>query len=157
MNRPYQAKHYRELLNLAGLDPSNDPYKPLRPAEIASSEQHVRNVISLLEAEYLNPFDVGLDKNELYNLSSGVLLRKDVEDLLNIWDNGKVQVDEFSEKRIFSTDKTFHQPIERNEVPSFKSSQNKITLKKKKTKQEDLMRTEISLENCCHCLLKLTE
>ena len=47
MNRPYQAKHYRELLNLAGLDPSNDPYKPLRPAEIASSEKHVRNNISV--------------------------------------------------------------------------------------------------------------
>ena len=51
MNRPYHAKYYRELLNLAGLDPSNDPYKPLRPAEITSSEQHVRNVISVLGAE----------------------------------------------------------------------------------------------------------
>ena len=40
----------RELLNSAGLDPNNDPYKPLRPTEIASSEQHVRNVISVLEA-----------------------------------------------------------------------------------------------------------
>ena len=64
LNRPYQAKHYRELLNLTGLDPSNDPYKPLHTAEIASSEQNFRNVISDLEAEYLNPFDVGLDKNE---------------------------------------------------------------------------------------------
>ena len=130
MNRPYKAKHYRELLNLAGLDPSNDPYKPLRPAEITSSEQHVWNVISVLEAEYLNPFDVGLGKNELYNLSSGIPLRKDVEDLLNIWDNGKVQANEFSEKRIFSKDTQFHQPVKRNKVPSFKSSENKITLKK---------------------------
>ena len=84
----------------------------------------------VLEAEYLNPFDVELDKNELYNLSSGVLLRKDVEDLLNIWDNGKVQADEFSEKRIFSKDTPFHRPIKRKKVPSFKSSKNKITLKK---------------------------
>ena len=118
-------------MNLAGLDPSNDPYKPLHPAEIASSEQHVRNVVSVLEAEYLNPFDVGLDKNELYNLSSGIPLRKEVEDLLNIWDNGKVRADEFSEKQIFYKDTPFHQPIERNKVPSFKSSENKITLKKR--------------------------
>ena len=38
MNRPYQAKYYRELLNLAELDRNKDPYKPLRPAEITSSE-----------------------------------------------------------------------------------------------------------------------
>ena len=75
MNRPYQAKHYRELLNLAGLDPRNDPYKPLHPAQIASSEQHVRNDISILEAEYLNSFDVGLDKTELHNLSSRIPLK----------------------------------------------------------------------------------
>ena len=42
LNCPYQAKHYPELLNLAGLDPSNDPYKPLHPVETASSEQHVQ-------------------------------------------------------------------------------------------------------------------
>ena len=86
MDRPYQAKHYREVLNLAGLDPSSDPYKPLRPAEIAFSEQHLRNVISVLEDEYLNPFDIALDKNEMYNLSSSIPMKKEVEDLLNIWD-----------------------------------------------------------------------
>ena len=42
-------------------------------------------------------------------------MKKEIEDLLNIWDNGKVQADEFSETRIFS---------------SFKSSENKITVQK---------------------------
>ena len=101
MNRPYQAKHNRELLNLPGLDPRNDPYKPFHSAQIASSERHLRNVIGVLEVEYLNKFEVGLDKNELFNLSPGIPLKKEVEDLLNIWDNGKVQADEFSEKQTF--------------------------------------------------------
>ena len=101
-------------------------YKSLRPAEIASSEQHVRNAICVLEAEYLNPFGIGLDKSELYNLSSGIPLKKDVEDLLNISNNGKVLADEFSEKRIVSKDIPFHHPVKRNKVPS----ENKITLKK---------------------------
>ena len=113
MNRPYQVKHYRELLNLAALDPSNDPCKPLRPADITSSEQHIRNVIGDLQAEYSNPIDKGLDINELYNHNSGISLKKNVEDLLNIWDNGKVQADEFSEKRIFSKDIPFHQPMKK--------------------------------------------
>ena len=47
------GKTVSRTLNLAGLDPSNDPYKPLHPAEIISSEKHVRNVMSVLEAEYL--------------------------------------------------------------------------------------------------------
>ena len=98
-------------MNLAGLGQSNDPYKSLPPAEIDSSEQHVRNVISILEALYLNPSNAGLDKNELYNLNSGIPLRKVVEDLLNIWDNQKVQEEEFAEKRIFSQNILFHQPV----------------------------------------------
>ena len=102
---------YRELLNLAELGQSNDPYKSLPPAEIDSWEQHVRNVISILEALYLNPSNAELDKNELYNLNSGIPLRKVVEDLLNIWDNQKVQEEEFAEKRIFSQNILFHQPV----------------------------------------------
>ena len=31
MNRSYQKKSYRKLLNLARFDPSNDPYKLSRP------------------------------------------------------------------------------------------------------------------------------
>ena len=57
-------------------------------------------------------------------------MKKEVEDLLNIWDNGKVQADEFSEKRIYSKDISFHQSFKSNEVPSFKSSENEITLQK---------------------------
>ena len=102
---------YRELLNLAELGQSNDPYKSLPPAEIDSWEQHVRNVISILEALYLNPSNAGLDKNELYNLNSGIPLRKVVEDLVNIWGNQKVQEEQFAEKRIFSQNILFHQPV----------------------------------------------
>ena len=57
-------------------------------------------------------------------------MKKEIEDLLNIWDNGKFQAAELSEKRIFSNDISFHQPVKSNKVPLFKSSENKITLQK---------------------------
>ena len=86
-----------------------------------------------MEAKYLNPFGIGQDKNELYNLSSGIPLKKDVEDLLNIWNNGKVLADEFSEKRIVFKDIPFHHLVKRNKIPS----ENKITLKKDKVRKID--------------------
>ena len=86
-----------------------------------------------MEAKYLNPFGIGQDKNELYNLSSGIPLKKDVEDLLNIWNNGKVLADEFSEKQIVFKDIPFHHLVKRNKIPS----ENKITLKKDKVRKID--------------------
>ena len=43
----------------------------------------------MLNNEYLNPFDVALDKGKLFNLSSGVAKEDDLEKLLNIWQTGK--------------------------------------------------------------------
>ena len=42
--------------------------------------------------------DIQLLYNELYNLSFGIRLKKEVQDLLNIWDSAKVQADKFLEK-----------------------------------------------------------
>ena len=48
-------------------------YKRRRNSEILKSEENVANVIHVLNNEYLNPFDVTLDKDKLFNLSSGVV------------------------------------------------------------------------------------
>ena len=105
-----------------------------------------QHVISDLEAEYLNPFDVGLDKNESILSQFRYTTEEKVEDLLNIWDNRKAQADEFSKKQIFSKDVPFHQPVKRNKVPSFKSSKNKITLKKdNKVREIDANRNIIGI------------
>ena len=84
LNQPHQAKHFNELMNFTGLLSSQDSYKPLRNSEIIKSEENLANVIHVLNNEYLNPFDVALDKDKLFNLSSWVAKEDDLEKLLYI-------------------------------------------------------------------------
>ena len=91
LNRPHQAKHFNELINFTGLLSSQESYKPLRNSEIIKSGENVTNVIHVLNNEYLNPFDVALDKDELFNLSSGFAKEDDLKKLLNIWQTGNDQ------------------------------------------------------------------
>ena len=81
--------------------------------------------------EYLNLFDVALDKDKLFNLSSGAVKKDDFEKLLHIWQTGKDQSDEFCTKRILSTEISFHDVIHRNKVPMFHTK--KVIVKKDKT------------------------
>ena len=46
----------------------------------------VSKVTDVLENNYLNPFSINLDCEELFNLSSGLQYQDDPEALLNIWD-----------------------------------------------------------------------
>ena len=72
-------------MNFTRLLSSQDSYKPIRNSEIIKSEENLANVIHVLNNEYLNPFDVALDKDKLFNLSSWVAKEDDLEKLLNIW------------------------------------------------------------------------
>ena len=127
LNRPHQAKHFNELLQFTGLNTSTECYKPLREAEIRKSENSVADVIHVLENEYLSPFSVHLDSNNLYNLSSGSNKIESVEELLCIWENGKTMADEFTTQRIFSSTKPFHDPIRRNKIPTFQPPKVKLS------------------------------
>ena len=161
INHPYQAKHNWKLLNLAGLNPRNNSYKPLCAAIIAPPEQDVQNVVGILESKYLNPFDIALNEKELYNLSFGIQLKGQVDrsfgiatEKKRIWDR-KVLND--SEKRIFSKDLRLHQPIKLNEIPLFISSITKITLEKENNKRQLMQPKFISLGSCYHYQLKPTD
>ena len=81
--------------------------------------------------ECLNLFDVALDKDKLFNLSSGVVKKDGIEKLLHIWQTGKDQADEFCTKRILSTEISFHHVTHRNKVPMFHTK--KVIVKKDKT------------------------
>ena len=48
-----------------------DEYKRTRPSQILKSESRKSNVVAALENEYVNPFDIALDRTMLINLSSG--------------------------------------------------------------------------------------
>ena len=51
---------------------------------------------------------MALDKDKHFNLSSGVAKEDDLEKLLNIWQTGKDQSDEFCTKQILSREISFH-------------------------------------------------
>ena len=46
------------------------------------SEQLVEKLINMMTEEFLNPFDESLDSRELYNLSSGIPVVKEMADLI---------------------------------------------------------------------------
>ena len=53
-------------MDFTGLLSSQVSYKRLRNSEILKSEENVANVIHVLNNEYLNPFDVTLDKDKAF-------------------------------------------------------------------------------------------
>lgn len=54
----------------------NEMYKSLRPSMILKTEKLTERIMKVLKDEYVNPFGEEIDKHVLYNLSSGVPLRK---------------------------------------------------------------------------------
>ena len=79
LNRPHQAKHFNKLINFNGLLSSQEWHKSLKNSETMKSEENVANVIHVRNNNHFNPFDVTLDKDRLFNLSSGVTKEDDLE------------------------------------------------------------------------------
>ena len=116
----------KNLTEMAGLTNDSGIYKPLRDTEIRRSELLVSKVIDVLENDYLNPFSINLDCEELFNLSSGLQYQDDPEALLNIWDKGKDLYDQFLRERIHSREKAFTDALPRNKPTLFSSTSKKV-------------------------------
>ena len=131
LNRSEQARNTAELLSLAGMKSSLDMYKPLRPSQILRSEETVKNVVSVLSNEHINPFCSYLDKDQLFNLSSGAPINDSsaVEQILNIRKVGKDHYNEFKKNRLSSKLVKFHDPIKRNDLPLFSSTNKSVQIK----------------------------
>ncbi|KAG1685941.1 hypothetical protein GQR58_008889 [Nymphon striatum] len=72
LNRSAQAKNTNALMALADVNSSDEGYKSNRPSQILKSENFVENIMNIMTEEYINPFDESLEKDCLYNLSSGI-------------------------------------------------------------------------------------
>ena len=72
----------------------------------------------VLTEEYINPFDLVIEKNELFNLSSGVPLL--CSDVLNCWDIGQSKFEQFTQESISGNLKPFHDPIKKTKITMFK-------------------------------------
>ena len=127
LNRPYQAQNTEALYKMADLNHANDDYKASRPSQILKSEKHVKNLIKVLTNDFVNPFDTDIDKDKLFNLSSGVQVEASIaEDILNVKDLGTKLYTNFVESRIKSTVAKIHDPIKRQKCSLFKNAGKKV-------------------------------
>ena len=67
LNREEQAINTRELQNICGLSTDTGIYKPCRPSQIIKCEKLVQSTMRVLMEEYINPFDIFLEKDTLIN------------------------------------------------------------------------------------------
>ena len=110
LNRPTQAKSTSCLRTLAGLASKTGIYKPLRPSQILKTEKMVTNAIDVITNEYINPFGLDIDKNHLYNLSSGIAIEDSLAtEIINLNTTGKELARKFKQERML---------VENNEIGS---------------------------------------
>ena len=100
------------------------------------SEEMVKNVVSVLSNEYINPFGSDLDKDQLFNLSSSAPIDDSnaVEQILNIRKVGKDNFSEFKKNRLSSKLVKFRDPIKRNDFSVALTSR----LKSNRTQEQKL-------------------
>ena len=123
LNRAEEAKNTSELLKMADIGPTAEIYKATRPSQILKSEKITNRIETTLNEEYINPFGADLDKQFLYNLSSGVPVDKNLsENILKIKENGKELLETFADKVLVKNEVKFHDPIKRQNIFSFESS-----------------------------------
>ena len=98
------------MRNLAGLASKTGIYKPLRPSQILKTEKMVTNAIDVITNEYINPFGLDIDKNHLYNLSSGIAIEDSLAtEIINLNTTGKELARKFKQERML---------VENNEIGS---------------------------------------
>ena len=127
LNRSEQTKNTKALYDLYGLDAGSNTYKLCRPSQILKTEELVQAVMNTLMNEYINPFDVLLEKDELISLSSSVPLNSEAtEFLLSSYAMGKERRDEFVKTQI---SESFH----RCKISTFKVMVKKTTTSNNKS------------------------
>ena len=134
MNRSDAAETRKALREMTGLSDSDTIYKSLRPRQIINSEERVTTVMDVIENQYINPFGLDVDKDDLVNISSGTSLPHNIADeVVNQLEKGKELADHFTENRLFDSKVKFHNAITKNDCKSFKGLKKTCIVKNKKT------------------------
>ena len=132
LNRASQAENTSNLRTFSNTEPLGDVYKQVRPSSILKSEKRVQKLVHVMTSEYINPFGPSLSSDQLYNLSSGTPVKKDLADgILDVVSVGKGAHERFVKDRLESTETKFHDPIKRNKLSLFSDSGKKIEIKAK--------------------------
>ena len=88
----------------------------------------VKIAVSVLSNKYVNPFGSELDKDQLFNVSSGAPINDSIA-VEQIWNIRKVRKDNYNElkkNRLSSRLVRFHDPIKRNDLPLFSSTNKSV-------------------------------
>ena len=134
LNRSDQAENTKALKDLCGIGADPGIYKPVRPSQIAKSEDLVNRVVNVLTDDYINPFGINIEKDSLVSLSSGMAVSEDISEyLLSLPDFGKEQSSNFIKSRIQQKEIPFHDPIKRNHTKGFNLKNKKTRMKNKKS------------------------
>ena len=87
MGRADQARNLNSLLQMCNIREQYYMYNRTRPLQILTSESHKSNVVTVLENEFANLFDIALDRTMLINLRSGLVMETPTK-LQNVQQDG---------------------------------------------------------------------
>ena len=86
-----------------------------------------------MENDYINSFSVSLEATKLFNLSSGVAVEDNPTDkILNIIGVGQSLAETFTNGHLMQHNISFHEPIKRNFIATFKDNLKSVAIKKDK-------------------------
>ena len=91
---------------------------------------NVAKGINVLSYEYINPFVSSLDKDNLFNLISGVPLSEDLDRYFVLSQKRGKECKKVENERFDNNHKSFHEPIKRLKLKTWKSSETKIMVSK---------------------------
>ena len=123
----YSGQDTQALYDLADINCLEDVYKALRPSHILKSEQLDEKLINVMTEEFLNPFDESLDSGELYNLSSGIPVAKEmVDQILGVKEVGQTCHQNFLQTKLQEKENEIRDPIKRQKLVLFKNTGKKF-------------------------------
>ena len=94
MGRTDQTRNLNSLLQMCNIKKQYDEYNCTRSSQILKSESRESNIVAVLENEFVNTFDIALDKTMLINLSSGSVMETPTK-LQNLQQDGIIIAKEF--------------------------------------------------------------
>ena len=134
--RSDQERHTRELQNLCGSSTDPGICKPCRPSQILTTDKLAQEVIRIFREDYINPFDIGVDKNKPVNISSGKPLKEEAtEFLLSCPTIGKEKYKDFVNARLRKKEISVRDLIKRTKTKllTFKSFSKKPKTNQRKS------------------------
>eukprot|EP00057_Strongylocentrotus_purpuratus_P019489 XP_011673963.1 PREDICTED: uncharacterized protein LOC105442958 [Strongylocentrotus purpuratus] len=112
----------RECQEMAGRNTSTRQRIDLDRSRIDRDERDIQNIMDTI-LNMVNPFDASLEREQLYNITSGQMAPKPVlQDLKGAKEKGEEALMSFCQDRLLKQDVGFHDTLKRNKLKTFKDA-----------------------------------